>query len=92
MRMISEETIPPRGNRRLRATLLAIPAAAALIALAVSISPISGTPETSPVGLSLSSGIPLSMKSMSEGRSSTKSRIRTVPLSAYSRQASLISF
>ena len=93
MRMISRETAAvPTGKRHFRASLLAIPAAAALIVLAVSISPLAATGSAAPRTLTLSSGMPSTMKVMSADRSSAKSRIRTVPLSAYSRQASLISF
>ncbi len=93
MRMISRETAEvPTGKRHFRASLLAIPAAAALIVLAVSISPLASTGSSAPRSLALSSSMPPGMKVMSADRSTAKSRVRTVPLSAYSRQANLISF
>ena len=88
--MLAAAERTPDRSRRIRASLLTVPAVAALIVLAMTVSPFSreSSRVSRPGDFSL---VSVSMKSGQEHVSS-KSRVRTAPLSSYSRQASLISF
>ncbi len=79
-----------RSEHRFRSAILALPAAAALLVIAITILPFS------PAGESVSENQPIGI-SMFEPKNdgvqlSSKSGVRTAPFSDYSRQASLISF
>lgn len=89
--LASLPSTPSRPARRLRAPLLAIPAAAALILVVMTVSPVpEGRSPRSPDSPVLAqSSLP---GKAGEDREGSKSTVRTTPLSAYSRQASLISF
>lgn len=88
--MLAASSRTPDRSRRIRASLLTVPAVAALIVLAMTVSPFS--PENSQVARPDGfSQVSVSLKSDQE-HASAKSRVRTAPLSSYSRQASLISF
>jgi predicted anti-sigma-YlaC factor YlaD len=89
--MLASNPSGPRHTRRIRTSLLAVPAVAALIVLAMSISPLSNgrsqriheTPALAQSSVPAKGGT---------NRDGSKSTVRTAPLSTYSRQASLISF
>ncbi len=78
------------SEHRLRSAFLAVPAVAAILIFALTILPLSGDQEsiTEPAGI----GIAAIESKNADIRLSSKSGIRTAPLSEYSRQASLISF
>ncbi len=73
-----------------RRIFLAAPAVAALLILSITLIPVSDTPE-SILDIGMTDLIHFTSKS-DQVHMTSKSRIRTAPLSVYSRQASLISF
>ena len=75
-------------EHRFRNTFLALPAVAALLIFALAILPFAGNQES----ITETHGITLHESKNTDIRISSKSGIRTAPLSDYSRQASLISF
>ncbi|MFO8183574.1 MAG: zf-HC2 domain-containing protein [Candidatus Aegiribacteria sp.] len=75
---------------RRRSAFLTIPAAAAILILAIALLPLSSPEE--PLRNSSSPALAVHDSKGIETRVPSKSGVRTVPLSAYSRQASLISF
>jgi len=91
--MLAALPSPVPHARRIRASFLAIPAVAALIVLAMTVSPLSNdrTPPLPNTPALAQSSIAIPVK-IDTGREGSKSTVRTTPLSAYSRQASLISF
>jgi len=89
--MLASSQPGPHSGRRIRTSLLAVPAVAALIVLAMSVSPLSSqrTPRMQDTPTLAQSYVPAKGGA---NRESSKSTVRTAPLSTYSRQASLISF
>lgn len=78
------------ASRRLSA-MLTIPAAAAILILAITLLPLSGPGDS--MGDNSMAGISsYQAKSFGMHLSASKAGVRTVPLSEYTRQASLISF
>lgn len=75
---------------RFRRIFLAAPAVAALLILSITLIPVSNAPENI-LDIGMTDPIHLTSKS-DQFHMTVKSRIRTAPLSVYSRQASLISF
>jgi len=77
-------------SHRKRSAILTLPAAAAILILAITLLPFSSPGDT--LNEPVSSGIAAYQPKNGGMHLSSKSGIRTAPLSEYSRQASLISF
>lgn len=88
--MISRTQNTYQSRFKFRKIFLAAPAVAALLILSITLIPISDAPETI-LDIGMTDLIHLTSKS-DQVHITSKSRIRTAPLSVYSRQASLISF
>ena len=88
--MLKKNTDLKKRNR-FRKAILTIPAAAALLVVSLSVLHTSTpeNPHTMPMEVSISQGMPSKTSRLT---SSSKSGIRTAPLSEYTRQASLVSF
>ncbi|MCK5117187.1 MAG: hypothetical protein KAR44_11345 [Candidatus Aegiribacteria sp.] len=88
--MLKADTDINHSEHRFRSAFLALPAVAALLIFALAILPVSGDREliTDTPNIAMTS---IESKTP-DIRLSSKSGIRTAPLSDYSRQASLISF
>lgn len=82
------DRMPPSNSRR--SAFLTIPAAAAILIIAITLLPLS-SPED-PISGTSSPALAVHDMKGGEYRAPSKSGVRTAPLSAYSRQASLISF
>jgi len=89
--MLAAESARTAPAKRLRTPLLAIPAVAALMVLVMTLSPLPGGDSGRGQELRTVASASVTSKVVAE-RTGSKSRVRTTPLSAYSRQASLISF
>ena len=88
--MINRTQDTSNSRFKFRRIFLAAPAVAALLIISITLIPISNTPETM-----LDIGMTDMIHSISKNDQvhiTSRSRIRTAPLSVYSRQASLISF
>ena len=88
--MISKTQNTHQSKQKFRRIFLAAPAVAALLILSITLIPVSSTPEEF-LDIGTTDLIQITSKS-DQVHITSKSRIRTVPLSVYSRQASLISF
>jgi hypothetical protein len=80
-----------RPASRRRSAMLTIPAAAAILILAITLLPLSG-PGDSMGDASVAGISSYQAKNFGMHLSASKAGVRTVPLSEYTRQASLISF
>ncbi|MBD3277240.1 MAG: hypothetical protein GF388_02985 [Candidatus Aegiribacteria sp.] len=80
-----------RKQSRFRKAILAIPAAAVLLAVSLSVLQTSSPEHATTMPMEVSMSQSTSFKT-SRLTSSSKSGVRTAPLSEYSRQASLVSF
>ena len=78
------------SEHRFHVAFLAVPAVAALLIFTITILPLSG--DQNSINEPVSIGMAAYESKSGENRLSSKSGIRTAPLSEYSRQASLISF
>ena len=88
--MISRTKNTNQSRFKFRRIFLAAPAVAALLILSITLIPVSDAPE-SMLDIGMTDLVHFSSKS-DQVHIASKSRIRTAPLSVYSRQASLISF
>ncbi|MCK4505804.1 MAG: zf-HC2 domain-containing protein [Candidatus Aegiribacteria sp.] len=88
--MISRTQNTHQSRFKFRRIFLAAPAVAALLILSITLIPVSNAPE-SILDIGMTDLIHFTSKS-DQVHMISKSRIRTAPLSVYSRQASLISF
>ena len=88
--MISRTQNTNQSRFRFRRIFLAAPAVAALLILSITLIPVSNPPE-SILDIGMTNLIHFSSKN-DQINMTSKSRVRTAPLSVYSRQASLISF
>ena len=80
-----------KKHSRFRKAILAIPAAAALLVVSISVLHTSAPENASNIPMEVSMSQSPAFKN-SRISSSTKSGVRTAPLSEYTRQASLVSF
>ncbi len=88
--MVSRSQDTHQTRFKFRRMFLAAPAVAALLILSITLFPVSSTQE-SIIDIGMSDMIHFTSKD-DQDHMTSKSRIRTAPLSVYSRQASLISF
>ena len=89
-KMLKTKADISHSDHRFRSAFLAVPAIAALLIFAFTILPLSSNHEsvTEPAGINMA----VYQSKIDNIQISSKSGIRTAPLSEYSRQASLISF
>lgn len=88
--MISRTQNTNQSRFKFRRIFLAAPAVAALLILSITLIPVSN-PQESILDIGMTDLIHFSSKN-DQINMTSKSRVRTAPLSVYSRQASLISF
>lgn len=88
--LVSRTQDTHQSRFRIRRIFLAAPAVAALLILSITLFPVSSTQENI-LDIGMSDLVHLSSKN-DQNHMTSKSRIRTAPISVYSRQASLISF
>ncbi len=88
--MISKTQSIHKSRFKYRSIFLAAPAVAALLILSITLIPVSDAPDNI-LDIGMTDLMHITSK-IDQVHMSSKSRIRTAPLSVYSRQASLISF